>query len=124
MSDDRLYSAGQSALDNRQWDEAVEYFGQVISRNGARVDGALYWKAYAQYKLGKTDDAVATLGELRKSFPQSKYLSDAKVLEADARKTSGKSLTGDADDQQIKLLAISAMPACLFWSSPTHKEAS
>src|ERR1017187_7671444 len=42
MIDDSFYARGQSALDNRQWDQALDYFGQVISRNGSRVDGALY----------------------------------------------------------------------------------
>ena len=70
MSDDRLYSAGQSALDSRQWDQALEYFNQVISRNASRVDGALYWKAYALGKLGRRDEANAAIAELRKSLRQ------------------------------------------------------
>ena len=45
-----------------------------------------YWKAYAQFKLAKSDDAVATIAALRKDFPSSRYLGDAKVLEADARR--------------------------------------
>src|SRR5438045_9121784 len=81
MSDDRLYSSGQSALDNRQWEQAVEYFGQVVTRNGARVDGALYWKAYALGRLGKRDEANAAIAELRKGYATSRWLDDAKALE-------------------------------------------
>ncbi len=62
-----------------------------------------------RYKLGKSDDALATLAELRRSYAQSRYLGDAKVLEADVRKSSGRPQTGDADNEEIKLLAISSM---------------
>ena len=69
MNDDSLYSNGQRALDNRQWDQAVEYFSQVASRNGARADGALYWKAYALGRVGKRR-RLAAIAELRKSTQQ------------------------------------------------------
>jgi HEAT repeat protein len=80
----------------------------VIGQKGAHADGASYWKAYAQYKLGNSQDALATIAELRRSYPQSGYLADSRVLEADVRKTSGKP-AGSDDDDQIKLLAISSM---------------
>jgi tetratricopeptide (TPR) repeat protein len=105
MSDDRMYSAGQSSLDNRQWDQALEYFNQVISRAGSRVDGALYWKAYAQAKLGRKDDAVATIAELRKSYAGSKWLDEAKALEVEINQ--GKPMSAEAEtDEDIKILIL------------------
>ena len=110
MSDDRLYSAGQSALDNRQWDQAVEYFNQVISRSGARVDGALYWKAYALGKLGRRDEANAAIAELRKSYASSRWLDDAKALELELKQASGQSVSPEAEsDEELKLMAINGL---------------
>jgi hypothetical protein len=110
MSDDRMYSAGQSSLDNRQWDQALEYFNQVISRAGSRVDGALYWKAYALGKLGRRDEANAAIAELRKSFATSRWLDDAKALELELRQASGQSVSPEAEsDEELKLMAINGL---------------
>jgi HEAT repeat protein/TolA-binding protein len=103
------YSSGKSLIERRQYEQAIARLDQVAAMKGPHADGALYWKAYSQYKLGRTEDALATIAELRRSHAQSKYAPDAQVLEADARRTSGKPLTGDADDTDIKILAINAM---------------
>ncbi|MFI5179177.1 MAG: HEAT repeat domain-containing protein, partial [Vicinamibacterales bacterium] len=91
-----------SLLGQRQFDQAIVRFDRTISQKGAHADGALYWKAFAQYKLGKSEDALAAIAALRKDFPQSRYLNDAKVLEADVKKPP----VGMIDDDDIKLLAI------------------
>ena len=110
MSEDRLYSAGQNALDNRHWDQALDYFSQVIARNGARVDGALYWKAYALGKLGRRDEAAATIAELRKSYAGSRWLDDAKALELELKQASGQNVAPEAEsDEELKLMAINGL---------------
>jgi HEAT repeat protein len=106
---DGNYNSGLSAEQSKQYDRAIVRFDQVIAAKGDRVDAAMYHKAYCLYKLGKTDEATATLAELRRAFPQSRYLDDSRVLEADARKTAGKPLTGENDSDEIKLLAISSL---------------
>ena len=83
-------------------------FDRSIAQKSPRADAALYYKAYAQFRLGKTEDAVATIAQLRKDYPQSRYLNDAKVLEADARRLKPQDIV---DDDEIKLLAISAHAA-------------
>jgi hypothetical protein len=110
MSNDRLYSAGQGALDNRQWDQAVVYFNQVISQNTARVDGALFWKAYALGKLGRRDEANATIAELRKSYASSRWLDDAKALELEVRQASGQTVSPESEsDDDLKLMALNGI---------------
>ncbi|MEO8593095.1 MAG: HEAT repeat domain-containing protein [Candidatus Solibacter sp.] len=110
MNEDRLYSGGQSALDSRQWEQAVEYFGQVVSRNASRVDGALYWKAYALGKLGKRDEANAAIAELRKSYAGSRWLDDAKALELELRQASGQPVPPEAEtNEELKLMAINGL---------------
>jgi hypothetical protein len=105
MSGDRAYSQGQSALDSRRWEDAVTYFSQVVSRGTTRVDGALYWKAYAQAKLGRKDDALATIAELRKSQAGSKWLDEAKALEVEVNQ--GRAMSPEAEtDDEIKILIL------------------
>ncbi len=109
-NDDRLYQNGQSALDNRRWDEALEAFGQVASHGGSRADGALYWKAYALNRLGRRDEALAAIAELRKSYGSSRWLDDAKALELEVKQASGQPVSPDqATDEDLKLLALNGL---------------
>ena len=110
LSDDHLYSEGQRALDSRHWDEALDCFSQVISRNGSRLDGALYWKAYALGKLGRRDEAAASIAELRKSYAGSRWLDDAKALELELKQAAGQNVAPEAEsDEELKLMAINGL---------------
>jgi hypothetical protein len=109
-SDDRLYDSGQRALENARWDEALEDFNQVASRAGSRADGAWYWKAYTLNKLGRRDDALAAIAELRKSFPNSRWLDDAKALELEVKQASGQKVAPESQsDDELKLLALNGL---------------
>jgi hypothetical protein len=102
---DSRYGSCLSAVSSRKYDEAIVRCDQAIQQKGPRTDAALYWKAYAQYRLRKNDDALATVAQLRKEFPQSPYMRDAKVLENDIRRVDPTTLP----DDELKLLAIQAM---------------
>jgi HEAT repeat protein len=104
------YNRGQSALSQRQYDAAIQRFDQVIAMKGSRADGALYWKAWAQYKLGRTADATATLSELKNNHKSSPYLSDAQILEAEVKRTAGQPVRPETEDNDdLKLLAIQSL---------------
>ena len=104
------YSSGMSALGSRQYDRAITSFDRTIARKAAQADAALYWKAFAQFKLGRSSDALESLAQLRREYAQSRYLADARVLEADARRSSGQPVNPAAmDDDEIKLIAISGI---------------
>jgi HEAT repeat protein len=103
------YDRGWNAIQRRQYDQAVTLFDQAISQKSPRADGALYWKAFAQWRLGRRPEAQAAIAELRRSYPQSRYLNDARVLEAEVGKSSGQAISADANDDEIKLLAISGI---------------
>src|SRR5690349_7842039 len=64
-SGDSHYDKGTRALDAGRWDDARQIFDEIASAKGTRADGALYWKAYAEKRLGRTSDALATLASLR-----------------------------------------------------------
>jgi HEAT repeat protein len=102
---DSRYGSCLSAVSSRKYDEAIVRCDQAIQQKGTRTDAALYWKAYAQYRLRKNDDALATVAQLRKEFAQSPYMRDAKVLENDIRRVDPTTLP----DDELKLLAIQAM---------------
>jgi hypothetical protein len=107
---DRGYDRGKRALESRRWDEALEAFSEVASAGGARADGALYWKAYTLGKLGRRDDGLAALAELRKAHPSSRWLDDAKALEAEMRQASGQRATPETEsDEDLKLMALNGL---------------
>ena len=98
------YGMGLSAMNDHQYDRAIQRFDQTLAQKGTHAEGALFWKAFSQYKLGKSEDSLATIAALRKDYPKSVYLNDAKVLEADVH---GQPVKSDAtDDEELKLLAI------------------
>jgi HEAT repeat protein len=108
--EDRYYERGTSALQENRWDRAVEAFSEAVKLGGRRVDGALYWKAYAQNKQGQRAEALTTLGQLMKDFPGSRWLNEAKVLEIEIRQASGQSVAPEREsDEELKLVAINAL---------------
>jgi tetratricopeptide (TPR) repeat protein len=106
------YESGKNALDNHNYERAVEIFDKVIDAKNpsSRADGARYWKAYALNKLGKRDEALATLAELSKQFPQSNWLNDAKALQAEVQQAKGQPVSPENQaDEDLKLYAINAL---------------
>jgi len=108
--DDHYYERGQSDLDANRWERAVNDFGEVVSRGSSRADGALYWKAYALNKLGRRDEALAAVGELRTNYASSRWLDDARALEIEIKQASGKTVVPEsADDEEMKLMALNGL---------------
>ncbi len=104
------YQQGARALDNREYEKAVSSFQRVIDAKSPRADGAYYWKGYALNKLGRRDEALAALGEIPKQFPQSRWINDAKALEAEVRQASGQGVSPESQgDEDLKLLAINSL---------------
>jgi TolA-binding protein len=106
------YEQGKRALDNHNYDRAVEIFDKVINAKtpSTHADGAYYWKAYALNKLGKRDEALAALAALSKQFPQSSWLNDAKALQAEVQQGKGQPVSPENQaDEDLKLYAINAL---------------
>jgi len=105
-----FYDAGQQALDSARWDRAVSSFDRVIDLKGAKADAALYWKAYAQNKLGQRPESLATISALAREYPKSRYMSDAKALEVEVKNRSGQSVNPASEsDEDLKLIAIQTL---------------
>jgi len=105
-----LYTQATAAMDEKRWDRALDLFTQVAAEKGERLDGALYWKAYVQNKLGQRTEALATIQELVKAQPNSRWISDAKALEVEVRSASGQPVKPEAEsDDDLKLLALGGL---------------
>lgn len=104
------YSTAMGQLERRQYEQAITTFDRVITAKGSRTDAAMHWKAFSQFRLGRWDDSLATIAQLRKDHPQSRYLGEAKALEADVRRFSGQRTDpAQIDDDDIKLIALSGL---------------
>jgi HEAT repeat protein len=106
------YQEGTEALDEERWERAVEAFDEVARLGGARVDGALYWKAYALAKAGRKAEAMATVAELRRTAPASRWLKEAQALEMEVKQASGQRPSPEnVGDEELKLIALNALLA-------------
>jgi HEAT repeat protein len=108
--EEELYESAREAIDEEDWQEAIDRFNRLIEQKGSRADTALYWKAYAQSRLGQRADALSTLAELNKRFPQSRSLREARALEMEIRSAGGQTVRPqDVRDDELKLLAIQGL---------------
>ena len=104
------YARGKSDLDRKQYDGAIDAFSRVIDNKGTQADGAYYWRAYAQNKLGRRQAALASLDELQKAYPASRWLDDAKALRVEIGSENGQPVSPEsATDEDLKLLALNSL---------------
>lgn len=102
-----LYEDGRDDLDEDRYDRAAAKFKQLADMNGPQTDAALYWKAYAENRMGKREAALATLTDMKKRFPQSRWQKDAGALEIEVRQSSGQPVKpADQSDEELKMLAL------------------
>jgi hypothetical protein len=104
------YERGTRALDRGQWEEARQIFSSIAQDKGSRADGALYWQAYAENRLGRRNEALATLASLRQQYPSSDWRNDAEALAMEIRQQAGKPVDPNAaGDEEMKLMAINVL---------------
>ncbi len=107
---EELYEEGREALDEERYDKAASKFNELAQMNGAQTDAALYWKAYAENKLGKRDAALASLAELNQRYAQSRWIKDGKALEVEVRQSTGQPVRPEnQSNEELKLLAIQGL---------------
>ena len=104
------YDRGLQALDQSRWDRAIADFDRVVQLKGSKADAALYWKAYAQNKLGQRADALGTIAQLARDYPDSRYQQQAKALEVEVRRDTGQPVRPENEnDEDLKLMALQAL---------------
>jgi len=108
--EDPDYQAGRSALDASHWDDAIRAFDASAARKGPNAGGALYWKAYAQNRAGRREAALQTIAQLRKAYPSSRWINDAKALELEIRGQMGQTVNPGAEsDEDLKMIAVNGL---------------
>ncbi|HKI01605.1 MAG TPA: HEAT repeat domain-containing protein [Thermoanaerobaculia bacterium] len=109
---DDLYREARKDLDAGRFNAAADKFGRSAQRRGKDADAALYWKAYAERKGGKTTEALATLRQLAGGHPKSAWLDDARALELEIRGAAGQRPNPAAEeDEELKLYALNGLVA-------------
>ncbi len=104
------YRSGQNDIDRREYEQAIKRFDRVIDSKSTRADGAMYWKAYSFYKLGRKPEALTVLTDLEKQYPQSRWLNDARALTAEVRASNGQAASPESQtDEELKLLAMNSL---------------
>jgi len=104
------YAEGTRAINESRWADAVRLFGDSADQHGEKADGALFWKAYAENKLGQSKPAQETCAALRSGYPTSRWIDDCGALEVEIHARTGKAIQiepGQSDD--VKLLTLNVM---------------
>jgi HEAT repeat protein len=116
---DSLYRAAREALDRRDYRHAADLFGQLstkYSSSGYAAD-ALYWRAFALYRLGSTSqlrEGLEALAAQRQRFPQAATRGDAAALE---RRIQGE-LGRRGDPQAVAFVDAAAQAAAAPPAAP------
>jgi HEAT repeat protein len=109
---DPAYQQGLSALDARNWDQAIALFGESAGHKGSNADAALYWLAYAQNRAGRREEALATIKHLQDGYASSRWNKDAQALAVEIRGQNGNPVSPAAEpDEDLKLLALNSLMA-------------
>jgi hypothetical protein len=104
---DALYDQAREAIENSQFDRALQELDRVIGQVNSRADAAMYWKAYSQSKLALSAEALQTIQEMAKQFSASPWVKDAKALELQIRQSVGQPVSAELQgDEELKLLAL------------------
>lgn len=79
-----LYWQGHQALGDGNWDLALQRFAELEKRlrqsEPDAVDAAIYWRAYALARAGRSDEVRMTVARLLQQYPKSRWNQDAKDL--------------------------------------------
>jgi HEAT repeat protein len=105
-----LYDEASDALDEHDWRKATQQFDAVAKMKGSHADAATYWLAYSQSKMGNRSEALATLLDLQRTYPKSRWVSDAKALEVEIRQSAGQTIQPEhVPNEELKLLALNGL---------------
>src|SRR5689334_23282941 len=76
------FTAARDLIDDAQWMKAEAQFAQYVAAypQEKNADAAMYWMAYAQYKLHKFDQSKQTIDKLLKTYEKTAWKEDAETL--------------------------------------------
>ena len=77
-----VFRSARDLITDGDWARAQAKFNEYVSSfpNEKNLDAALYWMAYADYKLEKFNDSRTTINRLLEKYPSSNWNDDARLL--------------------------------------------
>ena len=110
IPDGMVFAEGTRAINEGRWTDAVAIFSKIAENKSDHADGALYWKAYAEDKLGHSAAALDSCAALLADYPKSSWLEDCGALQIEIHSKSGHVvLPTPQDSDDLKLLALNSM---------------
>ena len=108
---DSLYRLARETLNRGEYRRASQLFGDITQKfpNSVYASDARYWKAFALYRIGTTNDlrdALAALQDNSKSYRQASLQADAPALAARIR----GALAAQGDPQARAQLVAASQP--------------
>lgn len=77
-----VFRSARDLITDGDWAKAQAKFDEYVTSfpNEKNLDAALYWMAYADYKLAKYEQCRSTLDKLLQKYPSTNWKDDARVL--------------------------------------------
>jgi hypothetical protein len=111
-----VFRSARDLITDGDWDKAQAKFDEYLTSfpNEKNIDAALYWKAYADYKLAKYDRCRSALDVLMSKYPNSSWKDDARTLMA---QVPGGSAAAYADIvTTVKAITVPAIQQPVIYS--------
>ncbi len=79
-----VFRSARDLITDGEWAKAQARFSEYVNKyqNEKNLDAALYWLAYAQYKMENFGPCRETINRLFEKYKESEWLDDARVLMA------------------------------------------
>lgn len=107
------YDEGQKALREQRWMDAADQFEQAIEADQDQADSAMYWRAHALYKAGRRNEARREVRRLERTFPDSRWVKEAQVLQIENPDFVDSMVEKAADpsglDDELRMFALSQL---------------
>jgi hypothetical protein len=110
VADGMVFAEGTRAINEGRWSDAIAIFAKIAEQKSDHADGALYWKAYAENKLGQSAHALETCSALRAGYAKSSWGDECGALEIEIRAKNGQPVPAKAEQtDELKLLALNSL---------------
>ena len=97
------YDEGQKALREQSWMEAARHFEEAF--DSGQADAAMYWRAHALYKAGHRGDAARQIRDLKREYPDSRWVKEAQALQIEYQGSIDDAVVED----ELRLFALSQL---------------
>lgn len=106
------YDEGQKALREQNWTAAAEQFETSIKADPDNADASMYWRAHALYKAGRKNEAERQVRNLKRKYPDSRWVNEARVLQIENDGSAPVlAATGDDPilDEELRMFALAQL---------------